>query len=86
VAPQFEHSALTPPGTLLTFAPDGGRVVETLVALAPGPEERVVVALWVRTLSVGRDELGPGGVSLLWPSFAGDTVCSCCEARRAKWA
>jgi hypothetical protein len=68
----------------LTFAPDGRRVVETLVTLAPGPEERVVIALWVRTLSVGHDELGPRGVSLLWPKFckaAGDIVSSYCEAR-----
>jgi hypothetical protein len=85
VALQFEHSALTPPETLLRFAPDGGKAVEALVMLVQGPEERVV-ALWVRTLSVGRDELGPRVVSLLWPSFAGETVCPCCEVSRAKWA
>ncbi len=67
MAPQFEHSALTPPGTLLPFAPDGGRAAETLFTLAPGPKERVA-ALWVRTLSVGRDELEPGEVSLETPS------------------
>jgi hypothetical protein len=48
----------------LPFAPDGGRVVDDVEALVTLAER--VAALWVRTLSVGRDELGPGGVSLLW--------------------
>jgi hypothetical protein len=42
----------------------GGGVVETLFMLALGPEDRVS-ALWVRTLSVGRDEVERGEVSLL---------------------
>ena len=85
MAPQFEHSALTPPGALLPFVPEEGMDVDELVTVAPGPEERVV-APWVRTLSVGLDGLEPVGVSLRWPSFEGETVCSCCDARRAKWA
>ena len=73
VAPQFEHPALTSPEALLPFVPDDGSVIEELLTVAPGPDERVV-APWVRTLSVGLDELEPVGVSLRWPSFEGETV------------
>lgn len=52
VAPQFEHSALTPPGAEWLV----GTCVAGLVAVAPGPEDRVV-APWVRTLSDGRELL-----------------------------
>src|SRR6266436_4596380 len=53
------RTTVQPPGTLLPFAPDSGRVVEMLVTLAPGPEERAA-AFWVQTLRAGRDELEPG--------------------------
>jgi hypothetical protein len=42
VAPQFEHSALTPPGALLPLDPVGGSVVGGLATVAPGSEGRVV--------------------------------------------
>ena len=54
VAPQFEHSALTPPGA--EFSPElGPRRIDgfTLVAVALGPEERVDTDC-VRSVSVGR--------------------------------
>ena len=52
VAPQFEHSALTPPGA--EFSPElGPRRIDgfTLVAVALGPEERVDTDC-VRSVSV----------------------------------
>jgi hypothetical protein len=49
VAPQFEHSALTPPGALLLFVPDDGSIVKELVTVAPGPDE-CVVAPCIRTM------------------------------------
>jgi hypothetical protein len=56
---------------------------EALVTLAPGPEPpRGACGRTMGTDSVGRDELGPGGIdTLLWPSFVGDAPV----ARLGKW-
>jgi hypothetical protein len=51
VAPQFEHSALTPPGAVL-LCPLFLTAAE-LVAVAPGPVDRVLGEDCVRTVRAG---------------------------------
>ena len=72
VAPQFEHSAFTPPGAELPFPRRTAGL--TLVAVAPGPDDRVVGEFWVFTVRLGRP-LGPfPRVPALGPSLAGEIV------------
>ena len=56
VAPQFEHSALTPPGAEFpkVFPVPRNKAGFKLVAVALGPDERVMAAVWVRRVKVGR--------------------------------
>ena len=58
MAPQFEHSALTPPGAELSADPPDPRSTEalTVVAVALGPDERVETDC-VRRVNVGRLEV-----------------------------
>jgi hypothetical protein len=53
VAPQLEHSAFTPPGAELFETLLRKTAGFTLVAVAPGPEERVVRVAWVLTVKWG---------------------------------
>ena len=72
VAPQFKHSALTPPGPELPFPRRTAGL--TLVAAAPGPEERVVGAFWVFTVRLGRLLAALARVPALGPSLAREIV------------
>ena len=90
MAPQLEHSALTPPGAELPLEPRRTAGLR-LVAVAPGPDERVVgVAAWVRTVREGRprpddeDEDEPAiepksSLSLEGVTVSGRTSFTACE-------